>query len=214
MRVTCWASESIMVLGLALGRTAARASALDHQFLVRAFGAGAKSTSTVRTLRLLSGGSLLGLAALSASGSSALCAAGESGSDAGGWRSIVPGAAAAGDGGNSKKGKKAASDDDDDAITALIDKYFGQMGFGGVLGVCSGYSMKKIGKVAAFLIGTGFIAVQTALHLGYVNISWTDVHKKAITALDTNKDGEFDKVKTSALCCVAPCFVPDVVARC
>jgi methylase of polypeptide subunit release factors len=57
--------------------------------------------------------------------------------------------------------------------------------------------MKKIGKAAAFLIGTGFIAIQTAQHLGYVNVSWTDVHKKAITALDTNSDGEFDKVSNT-----------------
>ena len=62
--------------------------------------------------------------------------AGTGGSD--GWLPLPSGSG----GGGGGKG-----DDDDDAVTALIDKYadqLGQIGFGGVLGACSGYALKKV----------------------------------------------------------------------
>eukprot|EP00611_Tribonema_gayanum_P032009 TRINITY_DN940_c0_g1_i2.p1 TRINITY_DN940_c0_g1~~TRINITY_DN940_c0_g1_i2.p1 ORF type:complete len:221 (-),score=47.62 TRINITY_DN940_c0_g1_i2:440-1102(-) len=110
------------------------------------------------------------------------------------WRSrLFPGAPARGDGGRKKS---LDSDDGEDAVTALIDRYsdqIGQIGFGGVLGACSGYAVKKVGKVAAFVIGTGFVAAQLANHFGYVNISWAQVKDKAVQAIDQDGSGVFDK---------------------
>lgn len=104
---------------------------------------------------------------------------------------------------NDKRRRKSATDDSDDAVTRLIDYYskyfekhggfFGDVGLGTILGACSGYSLKKVGKAAALLIGCGFVATQTASHLGYVNISWKSVENGARDVLDINNDGKLDK---------------------
>ena len=54
-------------------------------------------------------------------------------------------------------------DDNNDSVTNLIDVYspiINEIGFGTILGVCSGYALKKVGKFAAFVVGGVFIVAQ------------------------------------------------------
>jgi FUN14 family len=44
-----------------------------------------------------------------------------------------------------------------------------QVTLGGVAGFCSGYAVKKVSKVAAFVVGVGFIGVQVARYYGVIN---------------------------------------------
>jgi FUN14 domain-containing protein 1 len=67
------------------------------------------------------------------------------------------------------------------------------VGFGGVLGYCSGMAFRKAGKVAGVVIGLGFIGVQTAASSGYLEVNWEKVKQDTfIKRLDLNKDGKVD----------------------
>lgn len=62
------------------------------------------------------------------------------------------------------------------------------MTLSGVLGFGAGYSLKKIGKAAAFFIGIAFVASQTLGHLGYVEINWRKVEREAMRLFDLDGD--------------------------
>jgi uncharacterized membrane protein (Fun14 family) len=75
-----------------------------------------------------------------------------------------------------------------DPVEAALDKLkpvFQQLTFGGVMGYCSGMALKKIGKAAAFAAGIGFIAVQTAVSAGYIEVDWNKVKGTALKPLDS-----------------------------
>ena len=55
-----------------------------------------------------------------------------------------------------------------DILTPLLT----QLGVGGVAGLCSGYALKKLGKVAAFIIGLAFIGLQLLAYKGIININY------------------------------------------
>merc|ERR1719453_1940428 len=65
-----------------------------------------------------------------------------------------------------------------------------KLGFGGVLGLTSGYALKKIGKMAAFSAGCIFILFQSAAYAGLIDIKWGDIEHKAEAALDMDGDGK------------------------
>jgi FUN14 domain-containing protein 1 len=80
------------------------------------------------------------------------------------------------------------ADPNTDPVESALDKLkpiLSQVSFGSVLGYCSGMSLKKLGKAAAFVIGVGFIGVQSAVHAGYINVNWTKIKDDAIKPLDT-----------------------------
>ncbi|CAM9834260.1 unnamed protein product [Ectocarpus sp. 6 AP-2014] len=109
---------------------------------------------------------------------------------------FIKSAGAGGGGGGSKGGN------DDDEVTKLIDKYgdrIGEVGFGGVVGFCSGYAMMKVGKAIAFVIGVGFIVVQGLNYSGVVTIKWEKAEVKVKSLFDSNKDGKVDKEDAKAL---------------
>ena len=60
-----------------------------------------------------------------------------------------------------------------------------QLSFGSVMGYCSGMAVKKIGKAIGFVIGVGFIGLQTASHFGYIDVDWGKVKDDALKPLDT-----------------------------
>merc|ERR1712196_46998 len=98
--------------------------------------------------------------------------------------------------GGGQEGSKGGEKDDDAAINALIDKLAPvceQFGFGGILGFCSGYAAIKIGKVLAFTVGMGFMAIQFCNYKGYTNVSWKPVQDAVTKAVDTDGDGQFTK---------------------
>lgn len=65
-----------------------------------------------------------------------------------------------------------------------------QVAAGGVAGIVSGYAMQKVGKMAAFTIGSTVIMLQVAQSSGYVDIRFgkqskiDNLKKKALKAAD------------------------------
>mmetsp|Transcript_44389 Transcript_44389/g.128318 ORF Transcript_44389/g.128318 Transcript_44389/m.128318 type:complete len:124 (-) Transcript_44389:44-415(-) len=68
-----------------------------------------------------------------------------------------------------------------------------QLGFGGVMGYCSGMAFRKVGKAVGVVIGLGFMGTQAAAASGYINVDWEKVKGDAIKPLDMNKDGKVDE---------------------
>eukprot|EP00535_Pseudo-nitzschia_heimii_P008649 CAMPEP_0197178228 /NCGR_PEP_ID=MMETSP1423-20130617/3583_1 /TAXON_ID=476441 /ORGANISM="Pseudo-nitzschia heimii, Strain UNC1101" /LENGTH=130 /DNA_ID=CAMNT_0042627935 /DNA_START=104 /DNA_END=496 /DNA_ORIENTATION=- len=85
--------------------------------------------------------------------------------------------------------EKASSD----AMALAIDKakpIIAKVSFGSLMGFCSGYALKQVGKIAAVVLGAGFIAVQTAVSYGYIKVDWDKVKDDAIKKVDTDGDGK------------------------
>mmetsp|Transcript_64587 Transcript_64587/g.151353 ORF Transcript_64587/g.151353 Transcript_64587/m.151353 type:complete len:172 (-) Transcript_64587:116-631(-) len=70
---------------------------------------------------------------------------------------------------------------------------FGQsISLGSLMGFCSGFALKKVGRVAAGLFGALFVLEQALAYQGYITVNWEKAEKDLITVLDLNKDGKFD----------------------
>eukprot|EP00934_Nitzschia_sp_Nitz4_P007017 Nitzschia sp. Nitz4//scaffold3_size479765//209991//210438//NITZ4_000088-RA/size479765-augustus-gene-1.565-mRNA-1//1//CDS//3329550722//7007//frame0 len=74
-----------------------------------------------------------------------------------------------------------------------------QMGFGGVMGLCSGMAFKRVGKAVGVVIGLGFMGVQAAASEGYIDVDWMKVKESAIKPFDTNTDGKIDEKDVQVL---------------
>lgn len=61
-----------------------------------------------------------------------------------------------------------------------------QIGFGAVAGFVAGYTVKKIGKVVALVLGLLFIAVQLLAWSGFINVNW-DVVQRQVDPLLTGE---------------------------
>lgn len=88
-----------------------------------------------------------------------------------------------------KKSEKTSSD----AMAIAFDKaqpIVAKISFGSLMGFCSGYALKQVGKVAAVVLGAGFIAVQAAVSYGYIQVNWDRVKGDAIKKVDTDGDGK------------------------
>jgi FUN14 domain-containing protein 1 len=66
-----------------------------------------------------------------------------------------------------------------------------QIVVGGVSGLATGYVFSRVGKLAAFTIGSTLITLQVAQHLGYIEVRWgkkksqlSELKKKAIKAAE------------------------------
>lgn len=82
-----------------------------------------------------------------------------------------------------------------DVVEGALDKLkpvLAKLGFGSVVGYCSGLAMKKIGKAVATVIGMGFLVVQGAVYAGYINVDWNKVQSDVVKSVDTNADGKLD----------------------
>lgn len=81
-----------------------------------------------------------------------------------------------------------------DAVEKVILNTVGplltKLGYGGVMGFFSGLAMKKVGQIAAFFVGIGFIAVQVLQHEGVIQVDFLEVKEKAIEVFDADGDGE------------------------
>ncbi|MBF0408344.1 MAG: FUN14 domain-containing protein [Candidatus Riflebacteria bacterium] len=49
------------------------------------------------------------------------------------------------------------------------------LGFGGIAGWCVGFTLKKFAKMAALIVGIGFMAVQFLAYNQYLEINWQKV---------------------------------------
>ncbi|KAJ8656019.1 hypothetical protein O0I10_008241 [Lichtheimia ornata] len=65
----------------------------------------------------------------------------------------------------------------------------GELSFGAVLGVCTGYLIKKVGKLFALAIGAGFIFLQYMSFKGYITVHWDRLEGGYQRRLDVDKDG-------------------------
>lgn len=63
-----------------------------------------------------------------------------------------------------------------------------QLGFGGVMGYCSGMAFRRVGRVVGVVIGVGFMGAQAAAASGYVDIDWNKVKDDAIKQIDTVRE--------------------------
>ena len=52
-----------------------------------------------------------------------------------------------------------------------------QIVVGGTLGLATGYVFSRVGKLAAFTLGTSVLALQVAQHLGYIEVNFTKKSK-------------------------------------
>ena len=78
-----------------------------------------------------------------------------------------------------------------DFVTSTIAPAGSQALLGSGLGSAAGYALKVVGRVAAFGIGSGFIALQTLSYMGYVTVDWRKVERDTVAKLDKDGDGEF-----------------------
>ncbi|CAF0906663.1 unnamed protein product [Brachionus calyciflorus] len=66
-----------------------------------------------------------------------------------------------------------------------------QIVIGGSAGLATGYVLSRVGKMAAFTLGSSMIMLQLAQHMGYIEIKWgkkssklRDLKKKALKAAE------------------------------
>lgn len=87
--------------------------------------------------------------------------------------------------------EKSKEDPVETAIDALRP-VLANVGFGAVMGYCSGYALKQVGKAVAFVVGVSFIGLQAAASTGYIRVDWAKVRDDVAKRMDANGDGTFD----------------------
>jgi uncharacterized membrane protein (Fun14 family) len=50
-------------------------------------------------------------------------------------------------------------------------------GVSGLMGACSGYALKRVGRVSIFSIGAVFASLQLATQYGYLTVNWNKVER-------------------------------------
>lgn len=65
-----------------------------------------------------------------------------------------------------------------------------QIGFGAVAGFVAGYALKKVGKVAAVVIGLLFIAIQLLAWTGFLSVNWGVVQERVDPLLRADTLGQ------------------------
>ncbi|GAN02807.1 conserved hypothetical protein [Mucor ambiguus] len=73
----------------------------------------------------------------------------------------------------------------------LLNK--GELTFGTFLGICTGFLVKKVGKIFAAFVGTGFVFLQYLSQQGYITVHWDRLEGGYTNALDLDKDGKVSK---------------------
>jgi uncharacterized membrane protein (Fun14 family) len=68
-------------------------------------------------------------------------------------------------------------------ILDVVAPYLGQISFGGLVGFATGYAVKKIGKIALFVVGTIFMLLQVLAYMGIIEINWLRIQQFAEPAL-------------------------------
>ncbi|KAI7863024.1 FUN14 family-domain-containing protein [Spinellus fusiger] len=65
----------------------------------------------------------------------------------------------------------------------------GEISFGAFLGICTGYLIKKVGKLFVLTIGAGFTLLQYLSYKGYISIHWDRLEGSYRQTLDVDGDG-------------------------
>jgi len=97
---------------------------------------------------------------------------------------------------NDTGGAKPDGDSDEDKLIDIIVESFtkvaGKLGFGGVLGFCTGYAAKQVTKAVAVVVGVLFVVLQTLAHYGFIDVKWDQVKAKIVKVFDVDGDGKFN----------------------
>jgi len=91
---------------------------------------------------------------------------------------------------NKEIDKSSSSSDPMSTAIDLAKPLIAKISFGSIMGYCSGFALKKVGKAAAVVLGCGFIAVQTCVSYGYLEVDWEKVKDDAVKKVDTDGDGK------------------------
>ena len=67
-----------------------------------------------------------------------------------------------------------------------------QLSYGFVCGFCSGFSLKKAGKVVAVVCGLGFMSLQSLSYAGYIKVDQEKIKNDVESIMDLNNDGKVD----------------------
>ena len=80
----------------------------------------------------------------------------------------------------SKSSSSSITGDDamDKFIRVTLYPAANKLGFGGIMGFCSGVAIKKIGEHMIYWCGIGFIGIQVAQYKGYIEIDWFKVREQ------------------------------------
>ena len=105
---------------------------------------------------------------------------------------IPPKADCAAEGAEGKEDEEISKEVDavEKVILNTVGPLLTKLGYGGVMGFFSGLAMKKVGQVAAFFIGIGFVAIQVLQYEGIIQVDFIEVKEKAIEVFDADGDGE------------------------
>jgi uncharacterized membrane protein (Fun14 family) len=74
-----------------------------------------------------------------------------------------------------------------DAVESALEKmtpFLTNVTFGGMMGYTTGYAMKKISKAVAFFVGVTFVALQTGVYCGYIDVDWLKIKDTAFQKAD------------------------------
>lgn len=92
-------------------------------------------------------------------------------------------------------GATKPNEKEEDVVQSILSKakpILGNIGFGSIVGYCSGLAMRSIGRAAAVLIGGTFIGLQVAVGMGYIDVKWDKVGDQTKQAIDVNADGQLN----------------------
>ncbi|KAG2181937.1 hypothetical protein INT43_006862 [Umbelopsis isabellina] len=82
--------------------------------------------------------------------------------------------------------------EDKDVSKSLF--HSGELTFGAFLGVCTGYLIKKVGKLFAMMVGVGFVFLQYCSSKGFVSVHWDRIENNWWKrGLDVDHDGKVTK---------------------
>ena len=57
-------------------------------------------------------------------------------------------------------------------MVEIITPLMTQLGVGGIVGLCVGYALKKIGKLIAILVGIAFLGLELLAYKGIIRINY------------------------------------------
>ncbi|KAF9426243.1 hypothetical protein BGZ76_002846 [Entomortierella beljakovae] len=65
-----------------------------------------------------------------------------------------------------------------------------ELTFGMAMGLCSGFLVKKLGKMMMIVIGLGFVTLQLLSSSGYIQVNWPMIERKFKAKFDVDRDGK------------------------
>jgi len=71
--------------------------------------------------------------------------------------------------------KPVSSDEIERLLRLTIYPMCSRLGFGGIMGFCSGIAVKKVGEHIAYMVGMVFIGLQVAQYKGLIDVDWLQI---------------------------------------